>query len=53
MSYTIPLEVVLKNLTKIGPMNYQGYGFKKPQPASELGAIVKDQNGYEPLCLGQ
>ena len=46
-SYTIPFETVIKNLRRIGQLKYQGYGFKKPMTASELGSLVKSQNGLE------
>ena len=52
-TYTLKTEKVLENLRKIGPMNYQGFGFKKPMPASELGELLREQNGLSFGAMGE
>ena len=44
---------VLGNLRQIGEMEYQGWGFSKAVPASELSQKIHEQGGVVPPCLGE
>ena len=52
-AYTLKTEKVLEKLREIGPMKYQGFGFKKPMPASELGELLREQNGLSSGAMGE